>query len=1146
MFLMFSSVILSQTEVEVFRYEDDERVKMVEFPEGNQSYERIIMEYSLRCHDLAVGNGNIGCREWDYHCNTVLTDSSRVDSILANHPSHTVQNFSGDVYEYTTAQGYRYTQYTQFETTAGPNQSPQVYFVGADEASSPRVISTDQASGRSVFIYTASELSAAGLTAGPIGALDIKITEEGGTAQFFKIRMAHSSSDQLSPAEINTTDYTEVYHSDVQFGQAGDQRMLFHTDFNWDGSSHLVIEFSHYNGQAGGEETPLACTMVDSRPGLVNTRAGASVEFDGTGRLRLETAKFEAISKYMTIAFWSFGDAQILPANTFAFEGVDSAGNRQVSSHLPWSNGRIYWDCGNDGSGYDRVEEQASMEQFSAGWNHWAFTKNAGSGIMRIYNNGNLFATGSSKRKLIDILDFFIGKNASDQTGYFGKIDEFSIWSNELATIHVREIMYNPPTESHPRYSSLLSYYDFDEMQGNGFEDKADTPGGGASIEGNVRHDQNRGEEAFFNWAPISMRPVLKLVQGSLDKSSTVKNIIDSIPINPREVVFFEVDGTDLIRVDTQYLWDAGDVDVYNRQGEVVGSRTIAKEGQIEIQTLEYYHKTPARYELLSFITPYGNGLDLGPDGVTFRFDMTDYTPILKGRKRISIEGAGRNQEEYDVRFLFYEGTPPREVLAVQEIWPINGSGQIWSGRTANAIGNDRVFEPRDVQLDPGAEGYKLRSAVTGHGQNGEFVAKTHYLRLQNPNHEFRYLVWKECADNPIYPQGGTWIFDRAGWCPGDGTDVHEFEITDLVTPGQLVNIDYGIDAIIGFPNADYRISNQLVTYGPIQHERDARIENVIKPGKEFEFDRYNPSCSAPEIIIRNTGSEIIETLDIEYYVEGQTDKTTFTWEGNLAFDETERLVLPEAGLNLYALNPGEHELVFQIVSINGSPDDYPGNNQKRAAFEMPVVYSDSEILLHYETNTRGGESNLTVRDAEGNEVFSRGNMANSKSYFDFLELEPGCYSIEFTDSGDDGLYFWYWDRIGQPRGRGYFRIIQDDIVKIEFNPDFGKFFWHEFVVSKTTSAEQLNHEYKIRMLPNPAIEQCVVELKGPEGQDYRLRLTDAAGQELWHSHKFTINESGYTGIQIERDGIPPGMYWVQLITDKGKALLTRKLIWVD
>ena len=30
------------------------------------------------------------------------------------------------------------------------------------------------------------------------------------------------------------------------------------------------------------------------------------------------------------------------------------------------------------------------------------------------------------------------------------------------------------------------------------------------------------------------------------------------------------------------------------------------------------------------------------------------------------------------------------------------------------------------------------------------------------PKH-FEWLNWKECSDNPVIAQGGTWIYDRAG-----------------------------------------------------------------------------------------------------------------------------------------------------------------------------------------------------------------------------------------------------------------------------------------------------------------------------------------------------------------------------------------------
>ena len=56
-------------------------------PDTGQTYRKILMQYKMRCHNAAVGNGNVGCREWDYSCNTIIRDSSQQDSAAATHPT---------------------------------------------------------------------------------------------------------------------------------------------------------------------------------------------------------------------------------------------------------------------------------------------------------------------------------------------------------------------------------------------------------------------------------------------------------------------------------------------------------------------------------------------------------------------------------------------------------------------------------------------------------------------------------------------------------------------------------------------------------------------------------------------------------------------------------------------------------------------------------------------------------------------------------------------------------------------------------------------------------------------------------------------------------------------------------------------------
>jgi len=71
--------------VQTFTWDSVSRNAWFSFPDiPTSEIERINLIYNMRCHDAAVGVGSIGCREWDYSCNTFITDTTRFDSVLAN------------------------------------------------------------------------------------------------------------------------------------------------------------------------------------------------------------------------------------------------------------------------------------------------------------------------------------------------------------------------------------------------------------------------------------------------------------------------------------------------------------------------------------------------------------------------------------------------------------------------------------------------------------------------------------------------------------------------------------------------------------------------------------------------------------------------------------------------------------------------------------------------------------------------------------------------------------------------------------------------------------------------------------------------------------------------------------------------------
>ena len=51
---------------------------------------------------------------------------------------------------------------------------------------------------------------------------------------------------------------------------------------------------------------------------------------------------------------------------------------------------------------------------------------------------------------------------------------------------------------------------------------------------------------------------------------------------------------------------------------------------------------------------------------------------------------------------------------------------------------------------------------------------------------------------NPVIAQEELGFVDRAGWCPGTFGTTYDHEITDLVNPGDTVNIDYGMQVTSG------------------------------------------------------------------------------------------------------------------------------------------------------------------------------------------------------------------------------------------------------------------------------------------------------------------------------------------------------------
>ncbi len=1115
--------------VQTLNWQSATRSGVFTFPDDpGQSYRKILMRYNMRCHNAAVGNGNVGCYEWDYSCNTFITDSSRVDSVPATHPTHIISNFQGSSFAYTSQPTFTYLQFGQFQTDYQNTISETIATAGGDD----QTLSMENggAVGKHQFLYTAAELQAAGLVAGPITGLRLHVETPGEALQFLRVRLKATSKTELNPGDPDLSGFTQVYflHTNLV---AGENNLNFYQPFSWDGLSNLLVEYSFTNPSAPASSNLLEAGDAGFNSTLSSSTADNAIRFSGSGYVDVPGAAFGGISNAITISLWCYGNPDILPANTTIFEGRDNANNRQANVHLPWGNGSVYWDCGNTGTGYDRIEKAANPADYEGKWNHWAFTKNATTGQMKIYLNGVQWHFGNGKTKPIDIKQFHIGDAVTFSNNYSGSVHEFQVWDKELSQANIQAWMGQPITPAHPDYGNLVLYYPFDEGAGTTAFD-AGPNGHDAQIYGFPAWQRLRGEQLYKNFSASSLRPKLGFVQGVYDQTITELEVLDSLENSLHSVASYGVSGTDLVNLGTQYVYPAGAMNILDESGLTVGTVFVDPENTISIGTLNYFAKSPAKYELLSLVTPYGNGLDLGQAGKTFFFDVSDYGPILKGDKRLSIELGGEYQEELDIQFWYITGTPEREVVDIQHIWPF---GRGWYAD----IQNNNVFAPRSVQFSPDGESFKLRAAVTGHGQNGEFVPRSHYLNLDGGAPEFTFDVWKKCGENPIYPQGGTWLYDRAGWCPGAATDVHEMMLDGIINPGQTAQIDYGVNGAF-LNEANYLVSAQLVTYGPLAHDIDGSIEAIERPSKRVEFERVNPACNKPVIHLRNSGSQSIQSAEIEYWVKGNGTVLSYTYQGSIPSGVTKSIELPVPFVGFWKT---EEEQIFyaELKSVNGQQDDNADNNFMESSFDLPLILDDQlDLSLKVRTNNRASENWYTIRDHAGTVVASRNNMANNTTYEDDINLPPGCYTLFFEDLEDDGLSYW----ADPAAGSGYVKIQHIfngvGLSLYSFESEFGGNLAFDFVVGEITGTKELDETRVFSIYPNPASRETVIELSGFENGFVRIELTDPLGRSLRTKTGEATN--GYFRESIDLRGLAAGLYFVR-VQHEGRVWVKEVLV---
>jgi hypothetical protein len=597
---------------------------------------------------------------------------------------------------------------------------------------------------------------------------------------------------------------------------------------------------------------------------------------------------------------------------------------------------------------------------------------------------------------------------------------------------------------------------------------------------------------------------------------------------NPTWVVFFRNLQNPNKATDSIQIWPSRFYQIkYDSLGNAVDSIWIS-ESDTTIQKVQvYYEKFQVinDIEIGRFISPYAKTF---PKSFKYQylFDVTEYESLLKDSVEIRIKYEGYSYGfTASIDFYCIEGMPIRNISKVENVY----SGGYAYGRSNNPIEN--FLKPYTFTVPNGIQSVRARVYISGHGaeQNencAEFCAKNYYLKLDNKLIAQK-LVWKnDCGSNAIINQPGTWIYNRANWCPGEKVPVYDYLLQ--VNPGSTHTIDLDMEPFVANGDALYNIALQLFYVSNENFTTDVSLEEIISPTTNFWHNRINPICDNAQVKVKNLGTTSVQSLRFRYNIGGGAS-TSHVWEGKILANEEMVITLPW----LQWPSGGNDSTFFvEITDVNGAPDQNLLNNKNKSRF-IPTTILPASFVIEVRTNNRPEQNSYTIKDSQGKEYFSRIFTESNTIYRDTFNFSVGCFTLDFKDDGGNGLSFW-----AQPNeGNGNMRILSADMpVRLlrSWNMDFGSYIKFNFTAQFPLHTEDIvmNDAQSISIYPSPASDFLYIESEKIYPIEYKV--IEMSGRV----YKRISDNMDNTKINIS--DIPSGIYLLQINGAGGEVIIKK------
>ncbi len=1090
------------------------------FPVGNDTYRKILMNYTLKCDPKTLWD-KYNCGEWDYLTySTVTQNTGVIDSMAKTHPQFKLGTISTDTLVYidqsTSNIPKTIKQKKVLSSILTTTSVETEYAVGAGDKN---LLLTNKPF-RMQFIISKDELKNFGVVKGKYAKFQINVVSGSATLKNFTIKYMNTGITEIT--KFDNTLYNKLYENDLVLSP-GLNTIILNDDISINSFSGILVEISA-DGLTGDD---IVITGFD------NTKVISSTEPE-------KYFKFDNSTDYITSNKDLFHSV-----NTFTFEG-----KFKVDNWKSWSNlvgcgdksiiqlgetiGELYCIIRDPMNSYGKASNTIELNK----WYHLALvydaSQTANADRLKLYINGELASlefTGYIPNLTSSSINQFFTVSSKPEVGTClnGGASEVRAWNTALSQDEISSWIYKKLDNTHPKYSNLVINYPMDNINGFTTEDESENNYTG-QLYGIPELSTLKGSE-MLNPTAIPYCPSFKLISSDYMRN-TVETVVDVIEnAGLVSLAEFEIADHNPQIKSQQLVYLSGTYYKYDANGAIIDSTIYSPTNSKLNSDLNYFsapYEVTNEIEIGRYITPYGSGLDLGPDGVTWVYDVTDYVDILKGDVKFN---AGNFQELIDVRFDFYKGVPPRNVINMNEVWGPYRSYLYKNMASGEALPN------KIVQLTDNTKQVKIKTRFTGHGHNKnadktdhccEWKNNTHYLYAGNDD-IIEWHIWQEedCAMNPIFPQNGTWLGSREGWCPGDKVKENEFELTKYVKPDNSLELEYTISSVpqdnLGMGEGNYIVAMQLFEYAEQNHQVDAEVYDIFAPNRDKLYSRKNPICKGPIIVIRNNGTDTLKSLKFEYYVSGGAVEY-YDWTGALLPNIKDTVTLPISG-SIFWNGDGNRRFTVEISEPNSQHDQYSVNNKMSSKFYKPDIYTNDKTLK-FKTNSLGNVLHLTIKDSDGNIMVNRSSVISNSVYTDKLDFPEGCYTLEIINDYGIGLYYYFASEVGT----GYLQILNHNgEVFRTFEPDFGLRTTYSFVIGSNDDVPDKQQQYLMNLYPIPA-EKFIKFSLNLNIDNALCELYDGAGRVI---KSFSTNILELIPLEFDMSELSAGNYFVRVRDNK-------------